>query len=371
MLEVSPSIEEKVPSMGAGHKPTTARDVARVVGVSQVTVSHVLNGKGRVSPAMRLRVQEAARELGYEPNPHAQRLVNGGYDDTIGLFSLSLDTGAGTRIIHAIQRLLHERGYSAPIHAYDRMVAFRKPDRASLLADLRRQKPRAIVCHTYGLTSEALDELRRYQNCGGIVIGYDVPCRLEFDQVIFDLGESLVQAARHLMELGHRKIGFCSHVPRRSGTAWLDGFRQTLEEGGAQTHEDWVLFRNNDSAQVGSEGAEAVGAQAAQCLLKLKPAARPTAICVTSDSAAFALIAELSRGGVRVPHDISVTGHDDLALAGYCAPTLTTVTRPHETIAAHLVELLCQRLHNNHGPPRCEVVRGELRRRQSSAPPPR
>lgn len=366
MIETAALKNNGVPTTAARRKSTTAQDVARVVGVSQVTVSHVLNGKGRVSAEMRAKVQAVAQEMGYEPNPYAQKLANGGCDDTIGLFSLSLDVGMGTRTIHAIQRRLHERGYSAPLHAYDRLVAYQMPGRAKLLADLRRQKPRAIVCHTCGLTPEALDELRRYHDEGGLVVTYDVPANLPCDQVIFDLAEGVYHAARHLVELGHRRIGLCSFLPRRASDEHLKQFARALKKGGCSRREEWLFFRQDNELI----DLEETGVRLAERFLALDPAKRPTALCAYPDATAIPLIGALERAGVRVPQDVSVSGHDDIPLARYGNPQLTTFSRPIEAIAERVVELLDERLRGDESPPRREIVAGELQVRRSTGPPP-
>ncbi len=149
-------------------KAATISDVARQVGVTKMTVSNVLNGKSQKS-AYRETILRAAQELNYQPNPHAQRLANGRCHNTISLLSLMLDMGVGTSKIQMIQGLLHERGYSAPIHAYGLIAENTLADRSSLLGELRLQKPRAIVCYASGMRPDALDELRRYQDEGGLL----------------------------------------------------------------------------------------------------------------------------------------------------------------------------------------------------------
>lgn len=136
-------------------------EVARAAGVAPMTVSYAFSGKRKIADKTRAHVLETAKTLGFEPNPHAQRLANGHSHDTIGLFVSYLDLGVQAEKLRVIQGALVEAGYEVPI--YTGGFAFQKAGAVTaLMNSLRRQNPRAIVCNTIELTSETLDELRRY-----------------------------------------------------------------------------------------------------------------------------------------------------------------------------------------------------------------
>ena len=341
----------------------TLKDVAQVVGVTPMTVSRVLNNSGRVSERTRTEVQQAIERLGYEPNRDAQRLAGGRDERTIAILPSGLDFDVTLRKVADVQQQLSKRGYSVPLHA---LGAFTEPgarEQASLVRELRHQKPRAIVCKFGALHPGAQEEVRRYHQEGGLVISFNDPADIECDQVLFDREDNTYQAARHLLELGHRDLGFwASDTSRRTVGPRLEGFRRALREFGATERPQW-RFGGGHHLDNERSGAEL----AAQILALSK---RPTGLCIVNDSAAQACVAELMHGGLRVPDDISVVSHDDLPIARYSSVPLTAVSHPIAETARAIVEMLCERIENNYdGSPRHLTLRGELRVRQSSGPP--
>ena len=221
-------------------KPPTIRDVAGELGLHKSTVSLALSGKGNLSAATRQKVLAAARELGYEPNPLAQRLAHGHRNATVGIFSGVLDVGLGTEKILLIQKALSARSLEVPIYTCPEPVGDEGKSQVAQLRQLCRQRPRAILCTTQMLEPGVFRELQAYQREGGIVVSFDLPVPLECDQVLFDREENAYQAARHLLEHGHRHLGIGVTVTneRLSGTTSdpqtyrLKGFRRALAELG-------------------------------------------------------------------------------------------------------------------------------------------
>lgn len=339
-------------------KAVTIQDVASAVGVTKMTVSNVLNGKPNASPATREAVLRAARELGFVPNPHAQRLSKGHCEQTISLFTLNLDFGVATHKIQHIQQLLQQRGYEVPLHAFG-YLGSTPENQAELMSTVRRQRPRAIVCNTDGVQAAALDELQRYQDDGGLVVTYDYPAGLDCDSVSFDREDNTYQAAKHLLDLGHDSLGLFLHGGRgKLLQPRVQGFRRALQEQGMVLREDW-LFCDGLYAEGGARLAEQFAA--------LKD--RPTAICIVNDLVASTFVNEIQRLGVSVPTDVSVVSLDDTPIARYSAVPLSAVSQPVERIAESVVDLLCRRLNGtNDGASSHIIIRGELHVRQSSAP---
>ena len=167
-------------------------------------------------------------------------------------------------------------------------------------------------------------------------------------------GHLTYEAARHLLELGRRRIGFYTNGGLPGGSR-LTGFRRALAEFGAPLREQWLFSGYHEDG----------GARTALAFLNL--AERPTGLCMVNDYAATAFIGTAQRAGIRVPEDVSVVSHADMPIARHGATPLTTMTHPVEIIVRHVVELLASRLENRHAdPPREIVVRGELVRRQSA-----
>lgn len=347
-------------------KKLTIHDVARLAGTSKSTASRALQGTARIAPGTKAAVLEAARELGFEPNHHAQRLASGP-SDTIGMFSPDLDLGVGTRKMQAIQQLLGARGYRVPIHAYGYSYTGDDVNHSDLLRDLCRQRPRAIVCNTNNLR-QACSQAVLSQFCasGGIAVCYDWLEIQAADNVFFDRDHNTYLATRHLLELGHRDIGFSVHGYNGFDTdhpspRW-SGLKRALKEFGVSARPEWcfdIPFKME---------FEEAGHELAQTFLALSK--RPTAMCIVNDQAAIAFANEIGRAGIKVPDDLSIVGHDD-AFTARCAPVpLTTVSHPIEQIAQSVIDLLETRLQGQyHGPPRKITVRGSLVQRQSTAPP--
>lgn len=341
-------------------KAPTISDVALAAGVSKATAAQVCRGTGRISPATRALVMNAVQRLNYNPNPHALRLANGRCRNLIGLYSLNLELGPGTSKIKQIQRRLTERGYDVPIYSYGSYGGGEIVDQVALMRGLCSQRPVAIVCVTFGMHDEVLAELEKFQREGGHVICYDAETEVPFDNVIYTLNDSMYQATRHLLELGHRRVGFCLHGAERAGEPHYAAFTRALQEFGLTPRQEWMFQ---------GELYEEAGMRYAARFLALRD--RPTAMHVVNDVAASAFINEVQRGGVRVPQDLSVVGLSDSPAARSAAVRLSTISQPVDQIVQSVIDLLGDRLDNRYGgAARRVVVRGELKVRESTAPPP-
>ena len=347
-------------------KATTIQDVAAALGMHKSTVSLALSGKGNISAQTRARVRAATKELGYEPNPLAQRLANGHRNPSVCIFSGVLDVGLSTEKVLIIQKEMGARGFETPIYTCPEPASGADTSQAALLKNLCRQRPQAILCAAAMLDPSVFAVLEAYQQSGGIVISYDVPIPVPCDQVVFDREYNAYQAARHLLEFGHRRIGIgmSDTAPWLSGKSdgpqafRLRGFERALKEWDIPVRPEW-RFR--------TEAYEQGGAEMARQFLKMPD--RPTGLCIVNDYVALAFMVEVMRVGVRIPQDISIVGHDDQPIAAYCPVPLTSVSHPARKIAQAVVALLLDRLTGSQEPPRTEVIRGELVLRESVVPP--
>ncbi len=354
---------------GSSPRRVTLRDVARRAEVNESSVSVVLNGAKSntgVSPETRERITLAASELGYEPNVHAQRLVKGGFTNTVALMPMLLDGGTQTRQLLLIQNLLSDQGFNVPVYA--RGTQGSREYVNELINSVCRQEPRAIVT---GLPrTDIIEPLSRYLKRGGIVVRYAANSFLdseEFsDAVIFDTDDAIYQSARHLLELGHRKLGFFNGGKDKWSRAWMLGFGRALAEYDLEVRDDW-RFCGGDPYF----GLEEGGASLAQQWLALSPQSRPTGLCIINDHAAAAFIAGIERAGLQVPRDVSVVGFDDLPIALYNRLPITTVSKSLEDIASIVIELLNGRLAGSfEDVPQKRIVKGKLQVRASTGPPP-
>lgn len=341
------------------NKRVTITDVAASAGVTKSTVSQVLAGKGNYSEETRARIQHAARQLNYAPDPLARRLSSGHFDSEVAIFTLILDLHVGTEKVRQIQDSLTGMGFEVPVYA----CGSGQLTPTGILQGLRRQRPRAIIANTANMAPDTLRELQLYQKEGGTLVCYDVPTGLDCDRVIFDREDNSYQAALHMLQLGHRKVGFCSsgndfeHDPR------FLGFCRALREYDAPLQPEWVIGTDSPNTMYEKSGAELAGK-----FLQLSE--KPTAMCVGGDYAASCFAAKLASAGVKVPADVSIAGHDDAPIAEHGSLPLTTVTHPVNEIVNATVQLLNERLQGYTGPSREIVIGSRLIVRESSGPPP-
>ena len=335
----------------------TMQTIASQLGVSRMTVSFALNGTGRVSQEMRQKVLDLAHELDFRPNLDAQRL-KGQRPNNVELFVLWLEPGAGSSKIRFIQELLKARGYNVPVHCAGLRDSTSESNQAEILAALRHQKPRALVAASGGLHRKALDELRRYQDEGGILATYDHATDLLCDQTVFDRVDNTYRATRHLLDLGHRDVGIGFHANLWQNDLRYRGYQRALREFGLEPRANWGL----EGLQ--PEDYASAGVTMAQKFLSLR--VRPTAMAILNDYAAMAFLSELRRAGVECPRDLSVVGHDDHPLSRYNSVPLSTVTHPARQIAESVAQHLISRLEGYDGPPRATQLQGELVQRDSA-----
>ncbi|TCC26661.1 LacI family DNA-binding transcriptional regulator [Kribbella speibonae] len=293
-------------------KPSST-DVARLAGVSQKTVSRVLNGEPYVKEEVRLRVQAAVRELGYRRND-AARALNSGRTKRIGVVCLGTALfGPSTQLV-AIEQTLRTTGYSVSI-----VNTLEGDTIADVVEHLREQGVDGIIL------SEPIDE------GDGVPIDVDIPV-LSFGRFpglsakpSIDTGGDNIGAGRtateHLLGLGHETVW---HVagPQRWWAARdrLAGWRQALADAGAP--EPPVLEGDWLPASGYAAGRE------------LAANHDVTAVFVANDDMAIGVLRAFTEAGRSVPEDVSIVGFDDIPTAAFLTPPLTTVPQDFDVHVA-------------------------------------
>ena len=345
-------------------KRATIQDIARLTGVSVATVSGAFSGKRRMSEQTRESVLATARELGFEPNPHAQRLRTGGCANTIGMLS-SMDLGVAALTMSALRHRLDERGFQVDDHLLPLYLHQVETSQTEVLRRMCRQNPQAILFANAGLEPCTYDILQQYVEGGGVLVSWtSKPIapenrQLIADQVLIDTEEESYLQARHLIELGHRELGFLGHGSGINMGTRFDGFCRALAEAKIPLRPEW---------EWADWGYEDAGIRHSERFLALKQ--RPTGLCIVNDNAAAAFVHAVMRSGLRVPHDVSVIGCDDTAAARAALVPLTTMRRPIEELSRAIVELLAGRLDGTiAGAPVIRVMRSELIVRSSTDAP--
>lgn len=340
-------------------KPLTIQAIADQLGIHKSTVSLVLSGKGRISPATRDRIMALVREHGYAPDPFAQRLASRTHHKTVYVCSGTLDPGLGTEKVALLQTRLTGLGLDVPISTPARRTEGDQhsvESQIELFRNLRRLRPQAIVCSVFRFHEDAIAELEKYQKDGGIVVAYDLPIPLACDQVIFDREDNAYQGMRYLLERGHRQIGLGVSQRTRSQN-WqsnytqnqrLAGFQRALREWGVEAP-DWIV----ENASY-NEGGEVMARE----FLTLQK--RPTALCIVNDQVILGFMTHILRAGLAVPRELSIMGHENQTIARFCPVPLTSISQPLEDIVEAVAELVMQRLAGSDVPPQTVSMRGRL-----------
>jgi LacI family transcriptional regulator len=329
-----------------------AKDVARLAGVSTATVSRVLNNSQQVDPATREKVLEAARKLRYVPHG-AARTLRSHRSKMVGAIVPSFDYALYARTTSALQQRLDERGYALVLAEHHYELASETRIAGQLIEHGVDAFLLVGVDHEQGLFSQLEDYGRPY------VLTWGVDPLRRHPSVGFDNRATTYQAAKHLVELGHRRIGLLSApLPGNDrARARGEGLRAALAERGLALAEHHIGY-----APISLPAAEAAMAR----LLALPD--RPTAVVATNDVFAVGAMVACRKAGVRIPEQMSITGVDNTDLGATQTPGLTSVATPITEIGRAAADQLVARLE---GRP-FEAFQDypvELVRRGSTAPP--
>ena len=340
----------------------TIEDVARLSGVSMTTVSRVMHHSVRVSPEARARVLAAVEHLGYTPNALARGLAMS-TTRTVGVLVSSVSDPFWGEVVQTIQRQARQQDYGVLIAASDEDV---ETERQVLELFLHKRVDGIIVGASSGGTSVLRDP--RYARVPLVFVNnehfltspaaHPEPTHAA-NLVASDDRQGGTLAVEHLLSLGHRHIAYIGPADRASSLHRRAGYAAALEYAGVVC--DPALIET-----VG-EGANP-GELATFRLLAHRP--RPTAIFCYDDMTAVGALRAVRALQLRVPTDISVMGFDDILLAAYLDPPLTTVRQPTGELGEQAVRLLLDILAGG-VLPRVVTVHGELVVRDSTGRPPR
>jgi LacI family transcriptional regulator len=328
----------------------TMKDVARRAGVSPTTVSHILNSTRHVSADLTARVLEAIQELDYRPYGLARSLR------TKQSYTIGVLIPDNTNPYFAeVARLVEDECF---LQGYNVIICNTEQDPSKELTYLRLLGEKAadgLIFVSTGNDAEAIEALGR-QKVASILVDRDIP-ELDLDRVLSDNEHGAYLAVRHLTELGHRRID-CIAGPRgiASTDARLAGYRTALSEAGATgkvIHGDFQIESGYNAFVSMYESGD-----------------MPQAIFASNDLMALGVLHGAAEQRMRVPYDLSVVGFDDIQLASFAVPSLTTVRQPKREIAREAVKLLLGRLTTDStDDARHRVLTPELVVRASSSQP--
>lgn len=308
--------------MNRKSKPTI-KDIAEAAGVSTMTVSRILNNKGGASDATRSKILKIADEMGYVANPMARGLK--GLSNTIGIVIADITRPFAGEMLHKLSIAADDANYGLMLYAQgDREHTRRVQHYASLLINGINDGVILDSMVDYKIFLHHLKEA----SIPYVLLDYHED---ETEPIVVATDRrGMVDATRHLLALGHKRIGFITGPDNNpAANERLQGYKNALQEVGINV--DPALIYQGNFSQIS-------GFHAGRELLSLQP--MPTAIIASNDGMAFGVMEAIRERGLEIGVDVSVVGFDDLPMAAQVDPPLTTVRQPLEQIAIEALDLL-------------------------------
>lgn len=327
----------------------TIKDIAKIAGVSHTTVSRALNDNPALATVTVERIKRLADELGYIPSVAARGLKTS-RSQVLGVIVRHIGDPFFAEVLHGIEEVLHAAGYSLFLAASHRDSEREK----QVMQAMEERRVDGVIISSAQISPEQLRRLSHF-NVPVVLINsqpLDLP---DVYAVYHDDAYGCSQILRHLLALGHRRIAYLgnewggqTNARRRQG--YENGMRQAGLVMGCMIQ--------------GEAGTAEGGARAMKAVLQLD--VRPTAVICYNDMMAIGAIQAIQQAGLRVPDDISIIGFDNVALAAYVAPPLTTFHQPCYELG-HEAATMMLRVLNNDRRPEVKTLHGELVVRQSTA----
>ena len=332
----------------------TIWQVAREAGVSVATVSRALNNKGPVGEATRLRVHEVAERLRYVPHGTARSLITR-TTHTIGVLLPDMHGEFFSELIRGIDVAARRRGYHL-------LVSGSHSDRAEMEAMLRTTRGRVdgLIVMSPEVDAAALAD--NLSESTPVVLLNRAAAGSRFDSICVDNYGGALAMTRHLRAAGYRRIAFVrGPAGNHDAEERLRGYRHGLGTAAE-------ILIDGDFSEQG-------GYQAGRTILALEP--RPDAVFAANDGMAIGVLAAVRDGGLDVPADLAVTGFDDIPIARYLSPALTTVHVSIDELGSRSLQRLlrsidapARRTHRRETLPATLVVRESCGGAASGAAPP-
>lgn len=328
----------------------TMRDVASRAGLSVSTVSHVVNDSRAVSEESRRRVLQAMEELGYKPNVLARSLRRQ-KSHTIGMIVPDSANPFFAEVARGIEDASFTQNYSVILCNSEGDLE-KQLDYTNILIG---NQVAGILFVAAGVSTELVKDLRR-RLVPIVVVDREVP-GVAVDTVLTNHAQGGRLATQHLVDLGHRRIACISGSSELTPSAdRLTGYREVLERNDLP-YDDRLVVRGDFQYESGYE--------ATHRLMKLD--SPPTAVFSCNDLMAVGCMSAATELGLPVPEALSVVGFDDVRLASFTNPPLTTISQPKNEIAVAAVEMLLDRMRDPDAPACYRRFETQLCVRQSTA----
>jgi len=320
------------------------KDVARLAGVSTSTVSHVINNNRFVRDAIRDKVTTAIDSLNYAPSALARSLKLN-QTRTIGMLLTASSNPFYSEVVRGVERSCYERGYSLILCNTDGDAERMNRSMETLLQ--KRVDGLLLMCTENHRPSQ--DALSRYPSVPIVMMDW-APFGAANDVIQDNALLGGVMATDYLISQGYQRIA-CITGPLDKTTAVqrLDGYRQAMKMAGLPVLPGYEVMGDFEFSS---------GLPAMEKLLSLPQ--RPQAVFASNDAMAVGVYQALYKEGLRVPQDIAVIGYDDIHLAQFMTPPLTTIHQPKDSLGELAIDALLHRLKEPGAEPQVLVLTPEL-----------
>lgn len=328
----------------------TMKDIAKRAQVSTSTVSHVINNTRYVSDEIREKILAIVRELNYQPSALA-RSFKLQQTQTIGMLVTASNNPFFAEVVAAVERYCSRNNYNLILCNTD-------GDSERLHKSLQTLIQKQVDGLLLMCTETHLQQNEKLQfNVPTVIM--DWWPNLSADKIFEDSELGGYLATNMLIEQGHRHIGIITgNLQKPLALNRLNGYQKALRENGLTINPDWIVESQFDF-DGGIAGMEKLLAQSR----------RPTAVFACSDTIAIGVYQAAWKHGLRIPEDISVIGYDDITLARYLSPPLTTVHQPKAELGKIAVETLLERIKNPQKSHRTLLLKPHIVTRHSVAKP--
>ena len=336
----------------------TIIDVAKQAQVSKSTVSLVLNGSNRVHPDTAEKVWQAIKQLNYVPN-RAARALQSGRSNIIGLIVSDITNPYYSELVRNV-------AIAARSQNYDVVSLDLNYDSALMhihLERLREYKPDGLLLFTHHQDLSIIEKLKQTR-LPTVLLNWGSVTK-QISKLNIDYETGMMALVEHLVEMGHQRLAFIAGLGKYgdSNSGKLAAFNQAFH---AFSHILQPPIYLESDLTLNHETATYV----VDHLMTLDPTRRPTAILAANDLMAISILHALQDSGIKVPEQMSLVGIDDIDLASFIQPTLTTLRQPRRQIGTLAFQMLQQMLNHEIDTGVTESISLRLIKRASSGKAP-
>ncbi|HCG7051556.1 TPA: substrate-binding domain-containing protein [Vibrio parahaemolyticus] len=307
----------------------TMKDIAKLAGVSTSTVSHVINKTRFVSEEISERVNNAAKELNYYAPSALARSLKVNRTKTIGMLVTTSTNPFFGEVVKGVERSCYHKGYSL-------ILCNTEGDNGRMrqsINTLLQKRVDGLILMCSSLEGERIDVFERYPDIPVVVMDWG-PMLFTSDKIQDNSLRGGYLAAKYLIDCGHTEIG-CITGPLIKHQAQMryEGYKRAMNEAGLEFNANWIIESDFEC----EGGYQAFKKMAERGKL-------PSSIFVSNDMMAMGVINAANELDIKVPDDLSIIGYDDIHIAKFMSPSLTTIHQPKYRLGQAAVETLVRRL---------------------------